>query len=110
MQVTHWSFVVVTTYILCKNLENINFENELRIDLQPFLSHGMETLLGLLEIISESRMSVKILFLAPQQEDCSLPLSQHWREMPQFPALIVRMTACTWSILRQSEDEQRSWK
>lgn len=37
---------------LIKNIRIINFENELKIDLQAVLSHAMETLHGLPEIAS----------------------------------------------------------
>lgn len=54
--VMHWSFLVITTCILCKNIKNINFENKLKIYFQPFLSLGIGTQLGLLEMINETFM------------------------------------------------------
>lgn len=59
-------FLVITTYLLDKNIESINFENKL-IYSQPFLSHGMGTLLGLLEIISETLMDQDCVSCSPAE-------------------------------------------
>lgn len=63
----HWSFLVITTYILYKNIKRINFENKLKIYFQPFLSPGMETLLGLLEMINETFMDQDCVSCSPAE-------------------------------------------
>lgn len=65
--IIHWSFLVITTYILHRNIKNINFENKLKIYFQPFLSPGIGTLLGLLEIINETFMDQDCVSCSPAE-------------------------------------------